>query len=238
MTGKSLIASSIILGASLITGAYILVQPSIDKALKTVVNKERTVEVKGVSERIVQSNRAVMNLTYNTCGVNPNEVRKKSKQQAEIIKAFLVDLGLANDEYAPDLPSSINDKAEYNREFSDFSCRYETNNSFIIDTTNISNIQKIFNNCQKLIDQGVDLNIGKYSVTFYFNKLNELKPVMVEEATKNAREVADKFAADSGAKIGGIKNARQGQFTIEDSALSGLGMKQVRVVSTLTFYIE
>ena len=37
---------------------------------------------------------------------------------------------------------------------------------------------------------------------------------MIEEATNKAREVAQKFASDSASRLGKIKRARQGQFSI------------------------
>ena len=61
---------------------------------------------------------------------------------------------------------------------------------------------------------------------------------MIEEATKNAREAAEKFARDSGSKVGKIKSANQGYFSITDLDQNSGVMKKVRIVSTLEFYIE
>lgn len=66
---------------------------------------------------------------------------------------------------------------------------------------------------------------------------------MIAEATKSAREAAQKFAEDSGAKVGDIKNAYQGLFQImardEDNAMeSSVIDKRVRVVTTVEYYLE
>jgi hypothetical protein len=61
---------------------------------------------------------------------------------------------------------------------------------------------------------------------------------MIEEATKNAREVAEKFAQDSKSKLGKIKSASQGQFTIEDRDSNTPYIKKVRVVSTVEYYLS
>ena len=61
---------------------------------------------------------------------------------------------------------------------------------------------------------------------------------MIAEATANAREAAKKFADDSESKLGKIKTASQGQFTIEDRDPYTPYLKKVRVVSTITYYIE
>ena len=70
------------------------------------------------------------------------------------------------------------------------------------------------------------------------SKLNTVKPAMVEEATKNAREEAQKFAADSGSHIGKIKSANQGQFSITDANQSTPYEKKVRVVTTVTYFLK
>ena len=72
---------------------------------------------------------------------------------------------------------------------------------------------------------------------FLFTKLNDLKPAMIEEATRNAREVAVKFAQDSESRLGRIKSAQQGQFTVEDRDQNNTHIKKVRVVSTVVYYL-
>ena len=72
---------------------------------------------------------------------------------------------------------------------------------------------------------------------FLFTGLNQIKPAMIEEATRNAREVAEKFAQDSSSKLGKIRTARQGQFSINDRDSTTAHIKKVRVVSTVEYYL-
>jgi len=89
---------------------------------------------------------------------------------------------------------------------------------------------------------------------YVFNGLNALKPDMITEATKNARQAADRFAADSGSQVGSIRSANQGVFSIsaaDAGSVVGPGeeggggaqspdasiMKKVRVVSTVDYYL-
>ena len=75
-------------------------------------------------------------------------------------------------------------------------------------------------------------------IEYIFTGLNDLKPSMIEEATKNAREVAEKFARDSDASVGKIRTARQGLFTINDRDENTPQIKTVRVVTTIDFQSE
>ena len=72
---------------------------------------------------------------------------------------------------------------------------------------------------------------------YIFTKLNDIKPAMIEEATQNARSVAEKFAADSQSRLGKIKTANQGLFSIEDRDSNTPYLKKVRVVSTVDYYL-
>jgi len=74
-----------------------------------------------------------------------------------------------------------------------------------------------------------------------FTRLNEIKPAMLREATKNARIAANEFAENAGVKVGGIRDAHQGGFSIRDVGESHGDTakieKDVRVVTTITFYL-
>jgi hypothetical protein len=75
-------------------------------------------------------------------------------------------------------------------------------------------------------------------VDFRYEGLNDIKPEMIEEATRNAREAANKFANDSGSRLGKIKTANQGTFTIEDRDSNTPYIKKVRVVTSVTYYLK
>ena len=92
----------------------------------------------------------------------------------------------------------------------------------------------------ELLTQGVAVSATDYQnqITYDYTDLNKIKPKMIEEATKNAREAADKFAKDSESHLGKIKDASQGQFSIEDRDANTPFIKEVRVVSTIDYYLK
>ncbi|MBW2072165.1 MAG: SIMPL domain-containing protein, partial [Deltaproteobacteria bacterium] len=71
-----------------------------------------------------------------------------------------------------------------------------------------------------------------------FTGLNKIKPEMIQEATAKAREVALKFAEDSKSKLGKIKRASQGQFSIKPRDKNNPHLKKIRVVSTVEYYLS
>jgi hypothetical protein len=68
---------------------------------------------------------------------------------------------------------------------------------------------------------------------YIFTRLNAVKPEMIEEATRNAREVAEKFAADSNSKLGKIRQARQGQFSISARDKNSWGQSRLKNILTI-----
>ena len=88
--------------------------------------------------------------------------------------------------------------------------------------------------------QGIAISVGDYQYRpqFMFTKLNDIKPEMIEQATKNARNAAVKFAKDSESELGKIKTAYQGQFSIDDRDANTPYIKKVRVVTTVDYYLK
>jgi hypothetical protein len=88
--------------------------------------------------------------------------------------------------------------------------------------------------------QGIVFSGGNYEsrTEYLFTRLNDIKPAMIEEATTKAREVAQKFAEDSGSRLGKIRRASQGQFSISDRDRNNPHIKKVRVVSTVEYYLS
>ena len=91
-----------------------------------------------------------------------------------------------------------------------------------------------------LAKDGIAISDQDYNskAQFLFTELNSVKPDMIQSATQNARQVAEKFAKDSDSKLGKIKKAAQGQFSINDRDSNTPYIKKVRIVSTLTYYLN
>lgn len=111
-------------------------------------------------------------------------------------------------------------------------------------TEDIARAQKAVARQFDLVGRGVFLEEGS-GMAYTFTKLNDIKPDMVAEATKDARASAQQFAEDSGSSVGKIREATQGYFTIEarDGEAGGWGMsdspfKKVRVVTTVSFSLD
>jgi hypothetical protein len=128
----------------------------------------------------------------------------------------------------------------YNNNYQNNPFRYLAKSEFTVRTNDIDKLQNARSESLELMSLGILLGSKNTwrPVEYIFTGLNELKPSMIEEATKNAREVAEKFALDSDSQVGEIRMARQGLFTINDRDENTPQIKIVRVVSTIDFQLE
>ena len=115
----------------------------------------------------------------------------------------------------------------------------EARQAVTVYTDKIDGVRAALSEISELGKAGIVIAGDSYDnrTQYFFTKLNEIKPDMVEEATRNAREVAEKFARDSDSSVGKIKRATQGQFSIADRDQNNPHIKKVRVVSTVVYYL-
>ena len=211
---------------------------------KTMYNAKvalNTAEVKGLAERRVKADRVNWDIIYRVTGTSKGEIPslyQKAEQNQQTIIKLLADNGLDKD----DVEIGVLD---YNYQ------EYRDNKQVLVDqkhmivgkitveSKKVELVGKVRSRVSKLIALGID--IENQVPAYRFTKLNEVKPDMLREATRNARIAANEFAENAGVNVGGIRSARQGSFDVRDVG-SEYGNtekieKKVRVVTTITFYL-
>ncbi len=199
------------------------------------------VEVKGLSEREVKADLAVWPLNITISGNNLSQLKKEIENQSKMVYEFFIDQGFSKDELTVG-STNINDALAdmYNQNARNNEFRYLAKSDFTVRTNNTERLQNALSESLELVSQGILLGSKNTwrPIEYIFTGLNDLKPAMIEESTKNAREVAEKFAHDSNSQVGGIRVARQGLFSITDRDENTPQIKIVRVVSTIEFQLE
>lgn len=197
--------------------------------------RDREVTVRGLAERQVMANEVTWPITFNIAGDDLTTIYDNVSHTDSIIVRFLTSSGITRDEISVAPPSTYNAAAnQYGS--STFKYKYSLESTVTVTTKKVDKVRELLGRQAELLKEGVAFS-NSY-INYRYTDLNAIKPAMIEEATKNARLAADKFAADSHSKVGKIKTASQGQFTIDDSDSSTPWLKNVRVVSTIVYYIE
>ncbi len=230
-------AAAFIKGISIIIAFILLGLLTGNTALK-YKSFERTVSVKGLSERDYPADIVIWPVQFSEAGNSSSDLYDSIEIKTRMIINFLTANGIAPEEITVS-PPSITDKSA--REYGDNSradFRYTSTQTVTVYTDKIESVRKLMNSLSELGKQGIVFTGNNWQTEYIFNRLNEVKPDMIEEATANAREAALKFAADSESRLGKIKTANQGQFSISPRDNNNPHIKTVRVVSTIEYYLS
>jgi hypothetical protein len=242
MTDSKFCAQSVA-GALILALGFVLSGWFVQQGLKTFRMSDRVVSVKGLSERDVEADLAVWTLSHTGTGNELTVVQDQIESNGEIIKGFLKEAGFTDEEVLAEPLQAQDLLAQAYRPEGVEQGRYIITQLITVRSNDMAKVDKALANMGSLLRKGVALS-NSTPPTYMFTKLNDIKPQMLAEAVKNGRQSAQEFAADSGQKVGGIKNAYQGMFQILPRdpiayvSEQNQRFKTVRVVSTLDFFLE
>ncbi|MCO8096573.1 SIMPL domain-containing protein [Acinetobacter lwoffii] len=229
---------ALILGALIGLGMIIAGWILGNSALK-IKQYERIVSVKGLSEREVKADVAVWPIRFNAGSQDLAELYDTMQTNTQEIQTFLKNEGFSAEEITSASPSITDKYAQQYGGDANVALRYTASQTITVYTHKIDAVRAAQSRLVALGRKGIAF-VGDDSgqrTEYLFTKLNDIKPAMIEQATENARSVAEKFAADSKSSLGKIKSANQGVFSIEDRDSNTPYLKKVRVVSTVDYYL-
>ena len=202
-------------------------------------DSKRTVTVRGLCEREVNANKVTWPIVSKEVGNYLPSIYMNVEKTNEMIMKFLTENGIEKSEISINAPQVIDlqaDRYSYNQN----PYRYNVTNVVVVTSSKVDKVNELIKRQTELLKEGIAVVAGdyQYQTIYEYTDLNEIKPEMIAEATQKAREAADRFAEDSGSKVGRIQTASQGQFTIEDRDQYTPYIKKVRVVSSIVYYLE
>ena len=194
------------MSAALIVGGYVL-----GDGLRRAKSAERSISVRGVSERDVTANLATWTISFSQEGTELDSVNGRVEQQSAAVRRFFTAAGFK--------PTEISDSGvSFSRNHVDHDdgkpseTRVTVSRSIALRTGDVMKARAAHEQLPALLRAGVELDGS--SLSYNFTELNQLKPEMIAEATKRARASAEQFAHDSGAHVGPIRSASQGYFSV------------------------
>ncbi|MBR1868464.1 MAG: SIMPL domain-containing protein [Bacteroidales bacterium] len=200
---------------------------------------DRTVSVKGLCEREVPADKVIWPIKYKVVGDDLSSVITEIERKNAAITKFITGGGIPESEITISAPS-ISDKFTQEYGSNDRAFRYVVTNTLTVCSTEVQKVLDLMGKQSSLLKAGIALEASQWdgAPVFSFEGLNDIKPEMIQEATRNAREVALKFAADSNSKLGKIRSATQGTFSIESRDSNTPQIKKVRVVTNVVYYLH
>ncbi|KXS34102.1 MAG: hypothetical protein AWU56_2348 [Idiomarina sp. T82-3] len=231
--------NSIIIAIGLIVSCGVL-GTFFSKGLTDFRAMDRSVTVKGLSEREYVADTVIWPIQFTAASNELSDIYQTIEQGKQQVTEFLKGKGVKADEISVAAPSITDKSAQRYGSGQPAEFRYTATQTITVYSTRVETIRDMMSSLSELGKQGMVLSTDDYQAQpeYLFTRLNDVKPEMIEEATKNAREVAEKFAEDSNSELGKIKDARQGLFSIQERDRHNPHLKKVRVVSTVEYYLS
>ena len=209
------------------------------RAVEKYRSYDRTVNVKGLCEKEVKADKVIWPVVYKVMANDIQSIYDQTDKSNAVIVEYLKAGGIDASEITVSVPQ-ISDKFANEYGNNDRAYRYIATNVITVCTDKVDDVLGLMSKQSDLLKRGIVTggNTWENPVEFKYEGLNEIKPAMIEEATMNAREAAEKFAKDSDSRLGKIKTANQGTFTIENRDSNTPYIKKVRVVTSVTYYLK
>jgi len=247
-----LVSVGLFLALGMIAGGWVL-----GAQIKATRLSDRYVTVRGLVERNVKSDLAIWPLSYKEAGDELPSVYARTEADKDAILQFLDQQGIRPAEIELGTVRVVDTQANEYGGVNKAPHRYIVEQQITVRTSRVDPVAAAAQKTMELLQKGIVLNSNPgQGLTYKFTGLNSIKPDMITEATRNARTAAERFATDSGSKVGSIRQANQGVFSIlaADQGSSDAGgeggdyspnggadgsmMKTVRVVTTVQYYLD
>lgn len=231
--------SAIVLGLSLVLGlsslGYLLGSFAV-----TVKEYERTVTVKGLAEQEHVADIVIWPIQYTAADNDLGALYATIDSNNSSIREFLESNGLPASAVTMAPPAITDRLAQSYGDGSRAEFRYTATQALTVYSSDIELVRGLMSSLSDLGREGIVFSGAEYHLQpeYLFTRLNDIKPAMIEEATREARAAAVKFADDSNSELGKIRNASQGQFSISNRDRNNPHIKNVRVVVSVEYYLS
>lgn len=239
MNGRAVVPA-ILLAAGIAAGGL-----AVGSGIRSFRSADRFVTVKGVAEKEVKANLALWPIRVTATSNSLQEAQGQMASDAAAVRRFFESGGIPADAIEVQGVEAIDLLAQAYRQGTPPS-RFIVAQTLMVRTGDVDRIAALNQRIGEIVAAGVVMSAegGPQGPFYLFTQLNDIKPSMIAEATKNARAAAEQFAQDSGSPLGAIRQASQGLFQIlpRDAAPGQTEEKQVlktvRVVSTVDYLLK
>lgn len=173
----------------------------------------RTLDVTGSARKGIVSDLALWSIRVAGDGKTIEDAFTKMSASGDKIREFLTQKGFAAETVSA---GPIRTETHYRKDEKGNATRdvvgYGLSRVFSIRTGDVRLVEKAAGEVTEIVKTGA--HVESLTPEFVYTKIAELKIEMLGEATRNARERADRIARESKCKVGAVKDARAGVLQI------------------------
>ena len=210
-------------------------------------SEPKVISVTGSAKKVIASDKIVWSATISASDPDLSKAYDQLNRGMQRTSAYLKDAGIPA---ASVTVSSISTIRHMTRDekgnFTDHISSYELKQSMELDSTDVPKVEQVQRKITELIKEGIMLESD--SPRYFYTRLADLKIDMLAEATKDATTRARQIAANSGAALGPVRDARMGVMQInalnsDNSTGSGVNdtssyMKEITAIVSAQFALK
>ncbi len=211
MKPSAKIIAAILVAAAVVTSAIV-----VGTAYTYKYRVQNTVTVTGLGETEFSSDMAVLRGTITVDDLDAVKGYARIEENKGMVSQFIISRGIAPEAVEFGFVNVVKTYEPIYAANGNYAGQRFTGNrlsqEFTIESTDMEAFETLLGEFSSLIAQGVQMDL--WQPAYYYSGLEGLKLDVIEQATLNARERAERVAEQSGCRLGNVKNARIGVFQI------------------------
>jgi len=208
INNKGLWIFAAIAGIALIVTGFL-----VTNAIYKIKSSENSIAVTGSAKKNVTSDLVKWTGSFSR-NIDVNVLKEgyaSMKKDLTTLQAYLKTNGINDDTYTVS-PVSVESLYNYKQEGGSQLVGYVLRQNIIIQSADLQKITKLAQDVTPIINQG--LIFSTQSLEYFYTKLPEARVELLAEATKDAKNRAEKIAQSTGAKVASLRSASAGVIQV------------------------
>lgn len=204
-----------IIAISIAALGFIIGLAFLGNAIKNRNKSENTISVTGLGTKKFVSDLIAWNGNFSRNSFELKEAYDALANDRKIIENYLISKGIPKNEIvfsSVDIQKLYNYSNDSNGNSNRTFGGYQLSQSVSIDSKDVAKIENLSRNITEIINLGIEFTSSPPS--YFYTKLADVKQQMIADATKDAKERAEKIAENAGSSLGNLKKATMGVIQI------------------------
>lgn len=204
-----------VLAIAIASFGFVLGLALLGSAIKNRNKSENTIAVTGLGTKTFTSDLITWDGSFSRNSFELQTAYNELAADRKVINDYLLSKGIKRNEMvfsAVDIQKQYNYGTDgYGRSTETFA-GYRLSQTVSIESKEVEKVENVSRNITEIINRGIEFTSS--SPNYFYTKLAEVKQQMIADATKDAKQRAEKIAENAGADLGNLKKATMGVIQI------------------------
>ena len=209
-----------IIAISIAALGFIIGAALLGSAIKNRNQSQNTISVTGLGTKKFTSDLITWSGNFSRTSLELKSAYDELSNDKRVIENYLTSKGIPKDQIvfsAVDTQKQFNYGSDANGRSIQTFAGYQLSQTVSIDSKDVAKIENLSRNITEIINLGIEFTSSPPN--YFYSKLADVKHQMIADATKDAKQRAEKIAENAGSKLGKLKKATMGitQITAPNS---------------------